>query len=293
MTKSLVSVVIPTYNRPALIGKAIKSVLNQTYQDFEVIVVDDGMEKGAEKIVNSFNDSRISYIKHKYSKGGGAARNTGIKSTKGKFIAFLDDDDEWVSEKLEVQMGEFEKTSQDVGFSFTAVTDVYEDREESGDIPSGVADYHERALSVFAGFLTVTLIIKKYVFEDIGYFDENFPSHQEPDLMIRVTKKYKGLGIDKSLTRVNMKERVHINSSFVNRINGRKMILEKYAKDFEQRPALLAKHYFDLAIFCRDDNRLLVATRYFIESIKRDFRVLYIAHLLNVYYLLVKRKING
>jgi len=89
-----VSVIIPTYNRAHTIGRAIKSVLNQTYQDFEIIVVDDGSTDNTEEVVKSFRDKRIRYIQHKKNKGAAAARNTGIKSAKGKYIAFQDSDDD-------------------------------------------------------------------------------------------------------------------------------------------------------------------------------------------------------
>ena len=107
-----VSVIITTYNRAHLVGKAIKSVLNQTFQDFELIVVDDGSTDNTEEVINSFNDTRIRYIRHKINKGGNAARNTGLRNSKGEYIAFLDSDDEWLPEKLERQLEVFKK-SQD------------------------------------------------------------------------------------------------------------------------------------------------------------------------------------
>jgi len=79
-----VSVVIPTYNRAHLVGRAIRSVLNQTYQDFEIIVVDDGSTDNTKEVVKSFNDPRIRYIRHEKNRGGSAARNTGIRAARGK-----------------------------------------------------------------------------------------------------------------------------------------------------------------------------------------------------------------
>ena len=89
-----VSVIIPTHNRPELFSRAIRSVLAQMYQDFEIIVVDDGMKERAESVVSALGDSRIRYIKNETSLGGGGARNRGIKEAHAEFIAFLDDDDE-------------------------------------------------------------------------------------------------------------------------------------------------------------------------------------------------------
>ena len=91
-----VSVIIPTYNRAYLIDRSIQSVLNQTYQDFELIVVDDGSTDNTEDIIRQFQekDKRIKYIKYDKNKGGSAARNTGIKNSVRKYIAFQDSDDE-------------------------------------------------------------------------------------------------------------------------------------------------------------------------------------------------------
>ena len=102
----LVSVVIPTYNRADLIPRAIASVSSQSYQNFEIIVVDDNSQDDTEKVVREIanQDSRISYHRHSSNLGGSAARNTGIKQATGKYIAFLDSDDIWLPQKLELQL---------------------------------------------------------------------------------------------------------------------------------------------------------------------------------------------
>jgi len=102
-------------------------------------------------------------------------RNTGIKASKGEYIAFLDDDDEWLPKKLEIQMEKFKNTSNDVGFCFSAVRNIFDNQEEETRAPEGVANYYELALRRFKGFLTSTLVIKKFVFEKAGYFDEKIP----------------------------------------------------------------------------------------------------------------------
>ena len=77
-----ISVIIPTHNRPELLKSAVGSVLNQTYQDFEIIIVDDGLDKRADEVINSFDDFRLKYFQHSEEKGGSAARNTGIKNAR-------------------------------------------------------------------------------------------------------------------------------------------------------------------------------------------------------------------
>ena len=116
--KPLVSVILPTFNRAKLLSRAINSVLKQSYYNLECIVVDDGSIDNTEKVVKSINDNRIVYLKHNYNKHASAARNTGIAKSKGKFIAFLDDDDQWLPKKLEKQISLIQKLPPSVGLIY-------------------------------------------------------------------------------------------------------------------------------------------------------------------------------
>jgi glycosyltransferase involved in cell wall biosynthesis len=111
--KPLVSVIITTYNRDRLLPRAINSVLNQTYQNFELIIVNGGSSDDTEKVVKSFKDKRIRYGKQTKNKGMLADRNMGFDLLKGKYIALLDDDDELLPEALETAVNEFSKLSSD------------------------------------------------------------------------------------------------------------------------------------------------------------------------------------
>ena len=99
-----VSVILCTYNRAQLLARAIRSVLAQTYLSFELIVVDDGSTDNIQELVGQFNDQRIRYLAHQRNKGLSAARNTGLHQAIGKYVAFIDSDDEWEENKLEKQM---------------------------------------------------------------------------------------------------------------------------------------------------------------------------------------------
>jgi glycosyltransferase involved in cell wall biosynthesis len=102
--KPLVTAIIATYKRAALVPRAIESVRNQTYSNLEIIVVDDGSPDDTESVVRAIPDERIRYIRHEKNKGLPAGRNTGIRAAKGEYIAFLDDDDEWRADKIERQL---------------------------------------------------------------------------------------------------------------------------------------------------------------------------------------------
>lgn len=279
-----VSVIIPTHNRPLTLKKAVLSVLNQTYRDLELIVIDDGLKERAEKIISEINDPRLIYLKHETEKGGGAARNTGIKAAQSNFIAFLDDDDEWLPEKLSLQMAQFKNTPQDVGFCFCAVKNITAQGLEKTSVSEGIADYFELALATFKKFLTVTLIIKKHVFNEVGLFDENLPSHQEAELMIRITEKFKGLGINQPLVLVDMVAgHEHVGGNLTKKIKGRELILKKHEAKFKKRPAVLASHLFTLAVFYRQNRNYFQAQQNFKKAWQTNFKWLYFFHYLSMF----------
>lgn len=276
-----VSVVIPTHNRPQMLKKAIGSVLAQEYKDWEVIVIDDCPERPAEYVIKEFADPRLIYVKHEKNKGGGAARNTGIAASSGEFIAFLDDDDEWLPEKLARQMDKFEKTSYETGFCFSAVKIIYDDRQEVSAAKEGIADFYQTALSRFKGFITSSLVVKKYVFKECGMFDESLPSHQEAELILRISRKFKGLGFSRPLVKMTQNSgHEHINKDLTKRIAGRELVLEKHMSEFLQNPDILARHYFWLALWCRDAGQKNKAGEYFKKSWQTAFSARSFIHYL-------------
>ena len=114
-----VSVIIPTYNHAHVLGRSIQSVLNQTFQDFELIIVDDGSTDDTESLVNRSSSNKIKYVRHQGNQGRSVTRNTGIQLAKGDYIAILDADDEWMPEKLEKQMKVIRTAPPEVGVVYT------------------------------------------------------------------------------------------------------------------------------------------------------------------------------
>ena len=246
-----VSVIIPTYNRAHLIKRAIQSVLNQTYQDFEVIIVDDASTDNTEEVVKSFNDPRIRYIRHEKNKGAAAARNTGIKTARGKYIAFQDSDDEWLPEKLEKQMKVFENAPAKVGVVYTDMWRIMRNKRkcyfsspmitpEDGIIYKQALDYKVMNIGI------QTAVIKREVFEKVGMFDEKFPRFIDLEFFIRASKHYYFYHLGEPL--VNYFDAGKgISANIKALIIARKLILEKYFKDIEKDKKVLAKHYLGIA----------------------------------------------
>lgn len=247
-----VSVVIPTYNRPHFLEKALHSVCAQTFSDFEVIVVDDGTLSVA-GVVASIADPRVRLVRNNGLHGAGHARNIGIREAQGAFIAFLDDDDTWRPEKLSKQYERLTRANATVGYSFTAVTVQYDDWVDTTVVPEGEGDYKERAYRRFSGTLTSTLLIRKSVFEKVGDFDAQLPSHQEAELMIRVASAFRGVGINEPLVSMYAgSQHEHIGRNLTRRIEGRELLLQKHADLFESKPSLLSFHLFVLGVWYRD-----------------------------------------
>lgn len=184
-----ISIVIPAYNRANVIGRAIKSVLLQTYDNFEIIVVDDGSTDNTKDIVESFADDRISYVCQKNS-GAPVARNTGLKIAKGKYIAFLDSDDEWLPTFLEAALQKFNSDS-DISCVYCLTGKIFDNQIclERDDYLEGYI--YKEALE--QGFITspTFLICKKSCFDKIGEWDISLKCCQDDDICFRLAKYFK------------------------------------------------------------------------------------------------------
>jgi Predicted glycosyltransferases len=187
-----VSVIIPTYNRAELICEAINSVLTQTYNDFELIVVDDGSTDNTSDLLAGYAN-RIKYIKQDNA-GVSAARNAGISLSKGEYIAFLDSDDMWLTEKLEKSMKFLEKGNFDwICTSRFRINEKKEKIERKIEPKSGIYDDTSKITNLEIGLynlnyvlaVTSSLVIKRKCFDICGLFDEKLKICEDLDLLLR------------------------------------------------------------------------------------------------------------
>ena len=194
----LVSVVIPTYKRPNYLVRAIESVLNQTYSNVEVLVVDDnnpGTEARieTEDIMKQFREnSRVKYIKHEKNKNGSAARNTGARASNGEYVAFLDDDDEYTPIRIETMLKRFSELPPDYGVCYSRYIMRMPDGKEIKSKENREGDLFRVALMKELIFGSGSNnLVKRCAYEAIGGYDESFKRNQDHEFMIRLLQKYK------------------------------------------------------------------------------------------------------
>lgn len=237
---NLVSVIIPCYNRENTIVDSINSVLNQSYQNIEVIVVDDAsIDNSVDKIL-LIKDERVKLIKLDVNCGACHARNVGIDNANGEFIAFQDSDDVWNREKLSVQMSKL----QDSGSSivFCQFTKINTNKTNIFTYPIRSEGFLSRKeLLLYPIVSTQCLLCKKSVF-DTNRFDEKMPRLQDYDLVIRLSENYRFYFIEQSLVDVYEQE----NS--ISRENDKyfiasKRILSKYPDLWLKYPNIAANIY--------------------------------------------------
>lgn len=266
MSKRIVSVIIPTYKRNRILERAIQSVLNQSFDDFEIIVVDDNGEtseyrKLNENLMKNFqNNDKIIYLKHKTNLNAAVARNTGISYSSSKYIAFLDDDDEFLEKKLELQINLLEKLDNSWGAVYCGYSKYRNNKLNSTHLNSSHGNLKIKLLlmenPIAAGS---TLLIRRSILNELNGFDITFLRHQDWELLMRFFKKYKIAYVNQNLVKINIDDNAYITNP-ENLIITKEKFLKKYEKDIENLPINLQKeiykrHYLEISrSFLRNKN---------------------------------------
>ena len=276
-----VSVIIPSYNNANYIARAIDSVLNQTYRDFEIIVVDDGSTDNTKDIVSSYPNP-VKYLGQD-NRGPSSARNAGIAASRGEFIAFLDSDDYFMKPNLEMKMS-FLESNPRAGWIYSDWQYV---NDEGSPLKKGSSKfkYSDKKLTgeIFEelvrsrNFISpCTVVVRRSVLDDVGHFDTVIPSQEEYDLWLRISLQYAAYYIDKVLVFVTVHPK-SLSRDFTKWANGNAVIVEKLKhlipQNFRDREKLLNKMLADRHTFIGRDflqkGHFKEATNEFWQSIKR------------------------
>lgn len=268
----LVSVVIPTYNRAGLMERAVKSVLQQTFKDLEVIIVDDASTDDTGDRIKSLQ--KIEYCIHNFrhdkNRGAQAARNTGIRNAKGEYIAFLDSDNEWLPSKLEKQMTLFSQNSGSIGVVYCGYSKV----ALGGDVLNLYVPQHRGMVyrHTLRNWLTdtSTLVVRKEILERISGFDESIHAYQEWDLCIRLARECLFDFIPECLTLYHQHSLPSISKDHLRDAYGFLDVVEKHQNEIlrECGRRALSEHYLKTGRLFILANQINQARAYFLKSVR-------------------------
>jgi glycosyltransferase involved in cell wall biosynthesis len=211
----LVSVVVPTYNRPNRLRRSVSSIIDQTYRPIEIIVVDDCSETPATDVLDQYNgdDITITIVRHEQNQGANAARNTGIQHSSGEFIAFLDDDDEWYPLKLQRQVEEFDNSDDNLGVVYSGIDvdrknkKTYNPATEGGSLTKQLLK--RNVVGTFS-----TVLVRQSVIDQVGTLDERFPSWQDKEWYVRLSQHCEFKPINEPLIVRHMSGDGHLSDDF-------------------------------------------------------------------------------
>ena len=237
MNNELVSAIITTHDRdPETVIRAVNSVLCQTYGKIELIVVDDSSAKypkrnAVENAVRAAS-SDIVYIRHAENRGSCAARNTGLAHANGYYVAFLDDDDEWVPCKIEEQMKGFSADNTALVYSGTTIVDEVRDIKYEAHVVFNSGYVYDDLLKRITRIgSTSNPLIRKDCIDEVGRFDTELQSLQDFDLWLRIAKKYPVNYIEKPLLNYHLHHNERISTNNDKQVSGIERFIEKYTDD--------------------------------------------------------------
>ena len=229
----LVSVIIPTYNRPEQLKRAVASVLKQSFRDFEIVVVNDGGEPVERQLRKLDGEGKITYVNHGRNRGLAAARNTGLRLARGKYVAYLDDDDEFYPDHLDTLVRAAEETGAKVVYS--DAHRILEQKSRNGwkEVERRVLYSSEfsRDLLLVQNLAPVQCFLhERSCVQEVGEFDEEFNTHEDWDFWIRLSQKYPFHHVRK------------VTSAFRQRISGDNMTVSRLP-DFLRTTRLIYDRY--------------------------------------------------
>lgn len=265
----MVSVVLPTYNRAATIERAIDSVLNQTYTDFDLIVVDDGSTDQTPAVLAGYAARANVQVVTTPHRGCAAARNAGIARAQGRYVAFQDSDDEWEPRKLATAVAALDGTGPDVGVFYSDMLLIMPDGQsavlESPEVTPGALidertlDYRVRCIGIQSA------VIKRECFDRVGVFDEALPRLIDLELFIRLSDRFRFVRSPDPLVRFYFGTGISSNREAL--VVARRYLLRKYRSRLGRRKHHLAGQYLYLATALQHNGQRLRSLPYFLTAL--------------------------
>lgn len=241
------SVIIPNFNRENTIVKSIESVLNQTYTNFELIIVDDCSTDNSLNEISKIKDERIKIYQLSNNSGAAVARNYGIKKSSGDFISFLDSDDYLEKEFLEITNQILIDSEPSVGFMWTGVRyhllnkTIEESWEPKRNNNSYLTFLHDLHIGTGSG-----ITVKRKVFDLCGAFNENLPAAEDTDFFLRITKSFNYLFTKKILMNVIKTGDDRMSNNFRNVGLAYNIFISDHLFEIDKNQKLQKKYYYKM-----------------------------------------------
>lgn len=244
-----VSVILPTYNRAKTLERAIESVLNQTFSDFELIIIDDGSTDETSAVLSKYSGLSNVRLISRLHRGCSVARNLGIGISQGRYVAFQDSDDEWFPTKLEKAVAMLEGTGPEYGVFYSDMLRVESDgssaRLKSPDVEQGRLINEDTLDYEVANIGIQSAVIKRESFEKVGCFDEALPRFIDLELFIRLSDHFRFVHCKETLIKYYAMEGISTNTLAL--VAARLYILRKYRNRLKQPKHHLAQQYLYIA----------------------------------------------
>jgi len=268
----LVSVIIPTHDRPDLLRRALGSVLTQTYERLEIIVVDDASKVDVAPIIAYFQDDRIRLLRHENNQGASIARNDGIADAKGAYVAFLDDDDEMFPDKIAAHMEDLAKKGWRYQVSY-CLGEIYDDAKGitiRNHRQGWDGDHLEQLIDGTIRPPTICLLIAKECLQKVGGFRSNLPSMEDRELWIRLAEHYEFAFVNRILVRIHLAHGSRMSDNRQARLDAQSIIYRAQKELFWRHPKALSGFFMNYAFELLDCGYNRKALVQFIKAIVAD-----------------------
>lgn len=254
LKKPAISVVLPTYNRAAVLSRAMRSVLAQTYSDLELIVVDDGSTDDSVRVVRAFDDPRVRYIAQEHSGSAAITRNIGIRASRAPLIAFQDSDDEWLIGKLARQTKALQAAGSATGLvcgGYIVVTRDNRTTYVGADRRMQAGDWGSDNIYDFR-FIAPTWLIRRETLEATGLFDEAMLNLEDWELAFRLFRDCRIVVLDEPLV-LKHGGADSLNAKPQSRIPSLARIINRHGEIWQAHPEVLARLYEEIGRWqCRN-----------------------------------------
>jgi len=246
-----VTVIIPFYNRNGVLGRAIESVLSQSFSNWQLLLIDDHSSDDSSKVLGKYlTDARIRCIRLEKNSGAAAARNVGVKNSQSPYIALLDSDDAYHPEFLNLSLQSIQGTDSKIAFSYTGVgttgieQDVVPRDRRIWTVPKEFAPMKKPYLYQLQLGTSSGIVIKRNVFDKVGYFDESFRAAEDTDWFIRLSEYYEGLPIHKNLIFKDNSASDRLTVSYKKNADAYRILIAKNIEDIKGSPFLIRRWYY-------------------------------------------------